>query len=165
MEKDTALDIRYSQIEDGPLLQEWISDPETLVWFPVSTPIEIEGFSKNWIGFSRFRSSLTATIEGKPVAVGTLFLLPYKKVAHQCSLYLVVAPERRRKGVGTSMVKNLLNLAENYFRFESVSADIFEGCPLLGILKKFSFEQIDYQERYVKDGEKYLARILLERIF
>ncbi len=165
MQEEISFDIRYSQMEDGSALHSWLSDPETHVWFPVSTAKEIEDFAKNWIGFSRFRSSLTATVLAKPVAIGTLFLLPYKKVAHQCSMYLVVDPEMRGKGIGTSMVKNLLNLAANYFRFESVYAEIYEGCPLLSILNKSSFEQIVYQERFVKDEGRYLARILMEHTF
>ncbi len=166
MEEKVSFDIRYSQMEDFHPLHAWLSDPATHIWFPPSIPREIEEFAKNWIGFSRFRSSLTATAQGVPVAVGTLFLLPYKKVAHQCSFYLVVAPEMRRKGVGSSMVKNLLNLAQNYFHFESVYADVYEGCPLLPLLeKKFSFQQIDYQERFVKNPTGYLARIIVEHTF
>jgi RimJ/RimL family protein N-acetyltransferase len=158
-------DIRYSQIEDGQDLFSWISDPETNRWFPMSTPEEIREGAKNWIGFSRFRSSLTATVQSKPVGIGTLFLLPYQKVSHQCSFYLVVAPERRRQGIGSSMVKNLLNLAQNYFRFESVYAEVYEGCPILEILKKFSFESIAYQERFVKEENQYRSRIILEHMF
>ncbi len=73
MEEPLHFDIRYTQVEDESFLYEWISDPETNRWLPMSTDEEIRQAAKNWIGFSRFQSSLTGTIQGKPAAIGTLF--------------------------------------------------------------------------------------------
>ncbi len=156
-----GFDIRYSTLEDLSYLQEWFKGPKAFDDFPFN-PKESDDMLKNWIGFSKFKASLTGTIRDIPAAIGTLFLMPYRKVAHHCSFYLIVEAKHRRKGIGESMVKNLLHLAKTKFRLESVHAEIYEGSPILSVLKKLQFVEFVRQENYVKVDGKYKARILLE---
>jgi RimJ/RimL family protein N-acetyltransferase len=155
-------DIRYSQEADLPYLTRWVDNPSILKWFPMSTAKEVEDALRCWIGFSRFKSSLTATSEDRPVGIVTLFLMPYKKVAHHCLLKIAVDPDMHRKGIGSDLVKNAKHLAKSYFRLESIHAEVFEGNPLIPILQAQGFYQVIRQERYVKTDKGYLARILLE---
>ena len=66
-------DIRYSKEEDLPFLQTWLDKPEVNRWLPISTQKNVEMMSKNWIGFSKYGASLTATYKGDPIGVTTLF--------------------------------------------------------------------------------------------
>lgn len=157
-------DIRFSEMEDLPHLNRWLSEPHGCDEYPFDET-EKEEALKNWIGFSKFQASLTGTLDEIPCAVGTLFLMPYRKVAHHCSFYLMVDPQHQRKGIGTSMVRNLLNLAKTKFRLDSVHVEIFEPSPLLPILQKLNFEPFARQEKYVKMNGCYRARILLEHYF
>lgn len=157
----SGFDIRFSELNDLPFLQNWLSTPESCDPFPFGFD-EREDALKNWIGFSKFKASLTGTLDGVPCAIGTLFLMPYKKVAHHCSFYLVVDPAHRRKGIGSAMVRNLLHLAKTRFRLESVHVEIYEPSLLLPILQKQGFEQFARQENFV-EGRR--ARILLEHFF
>lgn len=157
-------DIRYSVPEDIECLKSWLSLPGETDGFAFDLE-EMESALKNWIGFAKYKASLTGHFQGVPCAVGTLFLMPYLKVAHHCSFYLAVDPDKRRKGVGTSMVRNLLNLAKTRFRLESVHVEIFEPSPLLPILEKQNFEIFARQEDYVKIDGCGKARILLEHFF
>lgn len=159
-----GFDIRFSELEDLPALQSWLSTPESCDPFPFGFA-EREDALKNWIGFSKFRASLMGTFEGAPCALGTLFLMPYRKVAHHCSFYLIVAPEHRRKGIGTSMVRNLLHLAKTRFRLESVHAEVYEPSLIMPILKKLHFEEFARQENFVHIGTEKRARVLLEHFF
>ena len=160
------VDIRYSVISDGEYIKKWLGDKETLRWYPMSNEEEIKQDVDNWIGFSKFKASLTAEIRGEVCGVGTLFLMPYRKIAHHCMFYMIVGKEYRGKDVGTSLFKNLLNLAENYFCFESVDCEIFEGSLMEKLLKKFNFKRYAYQKRYVKEENgNYLARILYQKFF
>jgi len=151
-------------MEDLAYLQEWFQDPAACDDFPFN-PAEKEDTLKNWIGFSKFKASLTGMIDNVPCAVGTLFLMPYRKVAHHCSFYLMVDPKHRRKGVGTSMVRNLLHLAQNRFKLESVHVEIFEPSGLLPPLKKLGFEMFVHQENFVKINGEPRARLLMEYQF
>jgi len=159
-----GFDIRYSTMEDLASLNAWFSEPDSCDDYPFGYAEKDEAL-KNWIGFSKFKASLTADIEGKPCAIGTLFLMPYKKVAHHCSFYLIVDPAHRRKGIGTSMVRNLLHLAKNRFRLESVHVEIYEPSALLPILEKLQFEVFARQENFVRMEGCTRTRILLEHFF
>jgi putative acetyltransferase len=120
---------------------------------------------KNWMGFARWKSCLTGTVHSIPCAIGALFLMPYKKVSHHCSFYLIVDPNHRRKGIGTSMVRNLLHLAKTRFHLESVHVEIYEPSPLLSILEKLQFERFARQENYIKVKGFGRSRLLLEHFF
>ncbi len=158
-------DIRYSVPEDLSALEAWFSDPLERRFFPFETDSETEESLKNWIGFSKFKASLTGLLGGKPCAIGSLFLMPYRKVSHHCSFFLIVDPEARRKGIGTSMVRNLLHLAKTRFKLKSVHAEVFEPSPLLPLLNKLQFEPFARQENFIKLEGKGHARVLTEHFF
>lgn len=164
MTTPSDFDIRFSQMEDLPFLKEWFDSPSSCDPYPFEFENREEAL-KNWIGFSKYKASLTGTLKEVPCAVGTLFLMPYKKVAHHCSFYLIVSPEHRRKGIGTSMVRNLLHLAKTRFRLEGVHVEVYEPSPLLPLLQKLSFEPFAKQEGFVKIEGKVQPRVLLEYFF
>ena len=157
-------DIRYSEMSDLSFLQQWFEAPSACFDFPFND-VEKEEALKNWIGFSKFQASLTGTVDTTPCAIGTLFLMPYRKVAHHCSFYLMVDPIHRSKGIGTSMVRNLLHLAKERFRLDSVHVEIFEPSQIIPILTKLSFIEIVRQENFVKIGEEKRARLIWEHYF
>ncbi|HEY4255550.1 MAG TPA: GNAT family protein [Chlamydiales bacterium] len=164
MSQSIEHDIRFSEESDSTFLSAWFSSPSSTDPFPFGEQ-EKEDALKNWIGFSRYKASLTATLLDQPCAIGTLFLMPYKKVAHHCSFYLMVAPEHRNKGIGTSMVRNLLHLAKTRFRLESVHAEVFLPSKLLSILQKLQFEEFARQEDFMREHGKKHSRVLLEHFF
>ncbi len=162
MNEPAGLDIRYTYLTDGPQLRDWLHHPDVQKWFPVSLEKEIDDAVQCWTGFSRFSSSLTATLNGVPCGIGTLFLMPYRKVAHHCLFKIVVDPVHQRRGIGTALLRNLKHLAKNYFHLELMHIEIFEGNPILHLLKKFDFHEFARQANFVKDGDQYLARVLME---
>ncbi len=161
-----GLEIRYSYLIDENPLIEWLDDLETLRSYPMSNHEEVVIGAKNWIGFSRANSSLTATLQNVPVGIATLFLMPYRKTRHQAMFYIIVDPKHRRQGIGTSLLKNILHLAENYFKLETVFAEIFDDAPIIPLLKQFGFNSFATQPYFVKEGkDQYLPRILFEKNF
>ncbi len=165
MQKEVAgLDIRYTYVTDSPYLRQWLDLPEVQKWFPVSEEKEIEDAVQCWIGFSRYSCSLTAVLEGVPCGIGTLFLMPYKKVSHHALFKLIVDPQYQRRGIGSSLLKNLKHLAKNYFRLDLIHTEVFEGNPLIHLLEAQGFQVYAKQEDFVKDKGQYLGRILYEVI-
>jgi putative acetyltransferase len=164
MTPDPQFDIRYSTMEDIAYLQQWFQEPHACDDYPFGEA-EKEEALKNWIGFSKFKASLTGTVGDAPVAIGTLFLMPYRKVAHHCSFYLIVDPKHRRKGIGTSMLRNLLHLAKTRFRLESIHAEVFEPSQIAPILEKLGFGLFARQENFVHINGKGRARLLWEHFF
>lgn len=155
-------DIRFSEFDDMAYLSSWVSQPEGCDPFPFAIE-EKEDALKNWIGFSKYKASLTGLFKGTPCSIGTLFLMPYLKVSHHCSFYLIVDPEHRRKGIGSAMVRNLLHLAQSRFHLESVQAEIFVPNPLETVLERLGFQLFARQEDFVRiDSNQSKARVLME---
>jgi len=157
-----GLDIRYTYVTDIGKLREWVSSPAALQWFPMKIEKEIEDAIQCWIGFCRWSSSLTVTINHVPCAIGTLFLMPYRKVAHQALFKLVVDPKWQRQGIGGTLIRNLKHLAKNYFRLDLLAIEIFEGNPIKSLLEKHNFKEIFRQSDFMKDEGLYRARIYME---
>jgi putative acetyltransferase len=155
-------DIRYTESDDLTALLSWLERPEVLYWFTQTTREEVDQLVRNWIGFSRYRASITAIYEGQPIGIATLFLMPYRKVSHMAMPFFVVDPQFQRKGVGGSLIKNLKNHAKMAFGLERLFTEIFEGCPAISLLKKFDFRTVAVQPDFAKIEGKYLARHTLE---
>ncbi len=159
-----AFDIRFSEQQDLVSLKKWFAYEGACDDFPFGID-EMEEALKNWIGFSKFKASLTGTLHNEPCAIGTLFLMPYRKVAHQCSFFLIVDPEQRRKGIGTAMIRNLLHLARTRFQLESVYVEIYDPNPILLLLDRLGFQIFARQENFAHINGCQRARILLEHFF
>lgn len=157
-----GFDIRYTHVPDLTFLREWMQTPGMLKWFPMEVEKEVEDAIHCWIGFCRWNSSLTATVNGTPCGIGTLFLMPYKKVAHQCLFKIIVDPQWQKKGIGQALIRNLKHLAKSYFHLEMIATEVFDGNRLIPLLLKNGFAEIFRQEKFVKDGDQYKARVFLE---
>lgn len=155
-------DLRYTYITDISKLRQWLKTPGMLHWFPMETEGELENAIQCWIGFCRWSSSLTATVDHTPVGIGTLFLMPYKKVAHQALFKMVVDPAWQRQGIGTALIRNLKHLAKNYFHLELLNIEIYEDNPIYQLLKNADFYEVLRQPHFVREEEGYRARVLME---
>ncbi len=158
----TDFDIRYSTPEDVSDLRKWLSTEGIEHWFPFSDEKEREDFIRVWMGFCRFKATLTATIKGELVGMAVLYLMPYRKVAHQCMFQIVVDPKHQGLGVGRSLVKNLKHLAQSRFHIELMHVEILDTNPMIPLLESLGFTEVCRQQRYVKEGEQYFPRILME---
>lgn len=159
-----GLELRYTIPEDADSLKEWLSEPGILKGFPMADPPEVEDSVKHWIGFSKYKSSLTAVMDGKACGIATLCLMPYRKLAHQCLLSIIVSNEQRNKGVGTILMNNLLHLAKNYFRIEVIYLEVYAGNPAISLYKRFGFKEIGYQKHFMKENDEYIGKVIMERV-
>lgn len=155
-------DIRYSVIDDINALRFWLKTKGMLHWYPPSGDEELETFVRVWIGFTRLGAALTATYKGQPVGMACLYLMPYRKVAHQALFQIVVDPKRQRQGVGRALMRNLKHLAKAYFCLELLNVEIVDESFLIPLLKTLDFYEIVRQENFSKEGDTYFPRILME---
>jgi putative acetyltransferase len=163
MDLPSGYDLRYTEPGDLVFLKQWLLEPGTLHWLPMSEGRELDEASQGWISFSKFNASLTAVIDDEPCALGTLFLMPYKKVAHECLIKLVVSSKWRQNGIGTSLLKNLIHLAKTKFKLKIVYFELVEGSPLEKILQNLGFKLEARQEGYFKENGLYFARLIYDK--
>jgi len=157
-------EIRFTEMDDYPYLQKWLKDKEDSKYYPWNTENEFELSVKNWIGFSKYMCSLTVTVEGKPAGIATLYLMPYKKVAHHAMFYMIIGKEYQKKGLGASLLKNLENLARNYFALEFIHCEVLGPSPLISLLEKSKYHLIATQNDFVEIDGKPTFRKLFEKV-
>jgi GNAT superfamily N-acetyltransferase len=158
-------DIRYTRLTDISFLKSWLVDPRVIQYFPFNYQQghDIEFFAKNWINFSRFNAAITAVYDCHPVGLATIYLLPYKKVAHIGLIQIVVDPIWQRKGIGHSLLRNLIHHAKNYFKLEFLNIEFMEGHPMISMLCNLGFYEVFRQEGFYKIEGDYKARIVMEK--
>lgn len=161
---ETNIQLRYTSYEDAGPLKEWLLQPGVLAGFPMQDEPEVDDSVRHWISFSKYKSSLTATIEGRPVGLATLCLMPYKKLAHQCLLSIIVSEESRDKGVGTLLMNNILHLAKEYFGLEIIYLEVYEGNRAVSLYRRFGFKEIGLQKHFMKENGEYIGKLIMERV-
>jgi RimJ/RimL family protein N-acetyltransferase len=163
-EKKSSIDIRYSDLADGRYLKEWLLEPSIGKWFPIYDEAEIDDAVQRWIGFSRYKCSLTALKEGKPCGIGTLYLQPYRKLAHQCEFGIVVGHGYRGEGIGTELLRNLMHLAKDKFKIEILHLQVYAENPAINLYKRLGFVEFGRQTHWIKEIDgTYTGRVFMEK--
>lgn len=158
-----GLDIRYTEQSDAPYLKQWLMDRTVGRWFPMADEVEIDDAVNRWIGFYRYRCSLTATKDGVPCGLTTLYLQPYKKLAHQCEFGIIVGGPYRGQGIGSHLLNNLIHLAKGTFHIELLHLQVYAGNPAIRLYDRFGFKEFGRQNHWIKEEREYVGRIFMER--
>jgi RimJ/RimL family protein N-acetyltransferase len=160
----SPITIRFALEEDTLLLIEWLQQPGVLRWFPLTDLREIEDASRIWMSYIKYNAVLTALWDGKPCGIATLYIQPFRKLAHQCLLAIIVDEEYRGKGVGRRLMTELEKLAKERFKIEILHLEVYEGNPAARLYQKLGFLQYGYQRHFIKDNGQYLGKIMMQKI-
>jgi len=162
-EQEASVEIRYTDLSDGRFLKQWLMDPTVGRWFPIYDDVEIDDAVHRWIGFSRYKCSLTAIKDDEPCGIATLYLQPYRKLAHQCEFGIIVGAEHRGQGIGTQLLKNLMHLAKDKFRIELLHLQVYSENPAIHLYQRLGFKEFGRQEKWIKEVDgSYTARVFME---
>jgi putative acetyltransferase len=168
-----GLEMRYTQFEDSKYLKEWLSDPSVVRAFPMGDDTEIDDAVIRWVSFARYQCSLTATLDGEPCGLATLYLQPYRKLAHQCEFGIIVGNHYREMGIGTALLNSLMHLAKSRFNIELLHLQVYAENPAIHLYKRAGFEIFGAQTHWIKEppategpcaGEvEYIGRVFMQR--
>lgn len=162
--KEPKVVIRFTEQSDAKALKEWLQEPGILRWFPMQDEVELDDSVMRWIGFSRYRCCLTATINNVPVGIATLYLQPYRKLAHQCEFGIIVSKEARNKGVGTKLIEHLEKLAKDTFKIELLHLQVYEGNPAKNLYARLGYKEFGYQAQWIKELDgTFVGRTFMEK--
>jgi len=164
MSQEDPVSIRYSEDADQKYLIEWLLQPGVLKWFPLNDLREVEDAARIWISYSKYKAVLTALWNGVPCGIANLYLQPYKKLAHQCLFAIIVDEQCRGKGVGTRLMNELIALAKERFQLEFLHLEVYEGNPAINLYHRLGFEVYGIQRRFIKDGDQYLNKVLMQKV-
>jgi RimJ/RimL family protein N-acetyltransferase len=158
-----GLTMRYTQPQDAEHLKAWLLDPEISSWFPMVNEAEVEDAVRRWISFSRVKSSLTAELNGVPCGLVTLYVQAYKKLMHQSEFGIIVASGMRNKGIGSFLLRSMMRLAKEQFHLELVHLQVYAENPAIRLYKRFGFREFGRQTHWIKEHDRYVGRIFMER--
>ncbi len=157
------VEIRYTEPGDAKYLKKWLLEPEVGRWFPMYDEVEVEDAVGRWISFCRYKCSLTAVVNGVPCGLTTLYLQPYRKLAHQTEFGIIVGNEHRGKGIGSMLLTSLMQLAKENFHIELLHLTVYAENPAIRLYRRFGFEEFGRQTHWIKDNGVYSGRIFMER--
>ena len=161
--RNKAIEIRPTQEEDAPFLAKWLMDPAVLRWFPMHEQREIDDAVRIWVGYHRIGSALTATWEGEPCGMSTLYIQPFKKLAHTCLFSIIVGEEYRGKGVGLAILEEVSALAKNRFHIETLHLEVYDGNPARRLYERFGFVEYGRQPHFIKDHGEFIAKVFMQK--
>lgn len=159
----SGVEIRYTEAADASYLKQWLTDPTVSRWFPMDDEIEIDDAVLRWIAFHRYNCSLTLVKEGIPCGIATLYLQPYRKLAHQCEFGIIVGQGYRNQGFGTSLLNSLIHLAKENFKIELIHLQVYAENPAIHLYKRFGFKEFGEQKDWIKELDRYVGRLFMER--
>ena len=160
-----SLALRLSVEEDTLPLTSWLMQPGVLAYFPMIDLREVEDAVRIWVSYIKQEASLTALWEGKPCGMAMIYIQPYKKLAHQCLLTIVVDEEYRGKGVGTALLKELMRIGKEKFKIEILHLEVYENnLGAIKLYKKLGFKEFGCQKHFIKDQGQYIGKIYMQRI-
>lgn len=158
------ISFRISQEGDAEHLVRWLLEPGVLQWFPLSDLREIEDAAKLWMSYSKHGAALTVLFNGEPCGCATLYLQPFRKLAHQCLFAIIVDEAHRGKGIGTRLLKELMALAKERFRIELLHLEVYSGNPAIRLYERAGFSQYGCHRRFIKEEGRYLDKILMQKM-
>lgn len=163
MNEEAHLTVRFGEEADQRHLIEWLLQPGVLEWFPLTDLREVEDAARLWVSYAKYHAVLTALWDSVPCGIATLYLQPYKKLAHQCLFAIIVDEKYRGRGVGTKLLEDLIALARERFKLELLHLEVYERNPAIRIYEKLGFQVYGIHPRFVKEGDKYLNKVLMQK--
>lgn len=116
--------------------------------------------------YCKYRSSLTAVLDGEVVGIAYLNLHPYRKIAHQALFTIIVDEKVRGKGIGRALLEGLEKLARDGFSLESLHLEVYEGNPAIRLYRRMGYHEFGFQGHWIKEGPgDYRGKIYMEKWF
>lgn len=159
----SEIEVRYTDPKDAPYLKQWLLDPEVRGSFPMIGEMEVDDAVIRWISFCRHQCSLTILKNGIPCGMATLYLQPYRRLAHQCEFGIIVGSGFRGTGIGSYLMSCLLHLAKVKFKIKVIHLQVCADNPAIHFYKRFGFKSFGMQESWMRDENGDTGRLFMER--
>lgn len=162
-ELPAGLEIRYTEPEDALYLKIWLMEDGVKRWFPMEDEVEIDDAVMRWIAFCRYKCSLTILKNGLPCGIATLYLQPYRKLAHQCEFGIIVGKNYRNQGIGSYLMNSIIHLSKEKFKIELLHLQVYSENPAINLYQRFGFKEFGRQDTWIKEKDRYVGRVFMER--
>lgn len=155
--------LRFTIPEDAEYIKTWLSHPSVRNAFPMFDEMEIDDAARRWISFSRIKAGLTVEKDGRPVGNASLYIQTYRRLKHQTEFGIILDENYRRQGIGSFLLSSLLKLAKLQFHIELIHLQVYQHNPAIQLYKKFHFVEYGFQGKWIKENDRYVGRVFMER--
>ncbi len=157
------ISVRFTEPEDAPHLNNWFLQPDVLHYFPMDNVREVEDAVRVWMCCVPLQAGLTASADGLPCGMATLYVSSYEKLRHQSLFSIIVDEKFRGKGVGTELIRSLKKLAIEKFNLEILHLEVYEGNPAIRLYLREGFVKYGRQAHFIKEQPgKYRAKLYMQ---
>ena len=160
------IEIRRAEPGDYKAVQQVHAQPNAMRGtLQLPFPSE-EMWKKRLEGIGDDRYALVACIEGEVIAMAGLHLFPKSpRRGHVGYVGMAVHDKWHSKGVGTALMKALLELAENWLNLSRLELNVFtDNEPALRLYKKLGFEIEGTHKKYAFRDGGYVDAYTMARV-
>lgn len=153
--------IRPLRASDLPYLRSWFLSGETLKWFPMQSPEEVETDLKLWMQYAQVGSAVVLEEEGRPVVAGVLYLQGTRRQMHQSLFAIIADNERRGRGFGTRLMRGLMRLAKERFGVDMLTLEVYDGNPAKRLYERLGFIEYGKEADFVRYHGESIDKIMM----
>lgn len=158
-----TVSIRLALEEDRSYLVEWLLQPGVLDGFPLADVREVEDAAQICLSYAKQKAAIVACVDDIPCGIANLYLQPYQKLAHHALFVIVVDEKHRGKGIGKKLILELFRIAKERFSLEFLHLEVYVGNPAIHLYQKLGFEVYGVHPNFLKNGEQYVDKILMQK--
>ena len=148
--------VRRTEPGDGEALQRIFSGPQVIAG-TLQLPLpSAEMWRQRLSEQEKGTFSLVACVEDEVVGEISLHTSPTRwRMRHVGSIGMAVRDDRQGKGVGTTLMRAALDLADNWLNLTRLELHVYvDNAPAIALYKKFGFEIEGTHRRFAfRDGE------------
>ena len=163
--KNNEIIIRPLHPDDTADIYEMITQPAIAEMMNILPSIEYseneEWLAKPRPGAHRF----VAEKAGKVIGSGNLYHFQRARIFHTSTLSLMVHPAYWQQGVGTQLLTNLLNIADNWLDLKRVELNVHaHNNGAIKLYEKFGFEKEITRQQYAFSNGKWVDNNIMARL-
>jgi ribosomal protein S18 acetylase RimI-like enzyme len=156
------LDSQDAEIYRELRLKSLKENPEAfLTTYEIEKDKPIEQLRRNLIA-SDHRFTLGAFINGGLIGIVTFVRESNPKIVHKGNIYaMYVTPEFREKGIGKSLVQELINKAKHCEGLEQINLTVISNNAAKRLYETIGFVTYGTEQNALKDGYQYFDENLM----
>ncbi|CCJ90287.1 Putative acetyltransferase [Cronobacter turicensis 564] len=106
-----------------------------------------------------------ACIDGEVVGHLALTVEQNPRRSHVATFGMSVHPGWRNRGVASALMREMVNLCDNWLRIERIELTVFvDNAPALAVYRKFGFETEGTGKRYGLRNGEYVDAYFMARV-
>ena len=162
---DTQISVRHVEVGDAEALHRIMTSPQ-VVRNTLRLPYQCLEARRQRLGErTPDLYTLVACVAGEVVGTISLQTTHRPRRAHAGALGMAVRDDWQGRGVGTAMMKAIIELAEQWLNLKRIELEVYtDNAPAVALYKRFDFEiegtlrQFAFRDRQYVDAY-YMARV------